>query len=264
MSCNNGNAQQGDEKKVVIKTTYGDMKIKLYNDTPKHRDNFIKLVEDGFYDSLIFHRVIDGFMIQGGDPQSKGAEAGKRLGNGGPGYKIDAEILDNRFHKKGALAAAREGDMVNPEKKSSGSQFYIVQGKTYKDQDFVAMEQRMNMGKEQQIFRTLIEDPKHEALKKELEEFQKNQDRAGFQKFITEKVKPLVDAELEKQGKFVFPEERKEIYKTLGGTPFLDGEYTVFGEVYEGFNVIDSIAKVKKDQFDRPEKDVLMQIEVIQ
>lgn len=263
MSCNNGNAQKGGEKKVIIKTAYGDMKIKLYDETPKHRDNFIKLVEEGFYDSLLFHRVIDGFMIQGGDPQSKGAEAGKRLGNGGPGYKIDAEFVDKYFHKKGALAAAREGDMVNPEKKSSGSQFYIVQGQTYKDADFASMEQRMNMGKQQQIFRTLINDPANEALKKELETLQKNQDKAGFEKFIAEKVEPLVQAELEKQGKFTFPEERKNIYKTIGGTPFLDGEYTVFGEVYEGLNVIDSIAKVKKDKADRPEKDVLMQIEVI-
>ena len=122
-----------DEKKVLIKTEYGDMVVKLYNETPLHRDNFIKLVEEGFYDGLLFHRVINKFMIQGGDPNSKDAPANKRLGSGGPGYEIPAEIIDGFYHKKGSLSAARTGDNINPEKKSSGSQFYVVHGEIYND-----------------------------------------------------------------------------------------------------------------------------------
>ncbi len=126
-SCNNPK-QDEPQTRVLIKTKFGNMKVKLYNETPKHRDNFVKLVEEGFYDSLLFHRVIDKFMIQGGDPESKNAPADKRLGNGGPGYQIDAEINKALIHKRGALAAARQGNNVNPERKSSGSQFYIVEG----------------------------------------------------------------------------------------------------------------------------------------
>lgn len=193
---------------ILISTEYGDMKVKLYNDTPKHRDNMLKLAEDGFYNETIFHRVISGFMIQGGDPDSKGAAASARLGSGGPGYTIDAEFQPHYHHKKGALSAARQGDQVNPQKKSSGSQFYVVQGKKYSDAELTKMEQ--SMGK-------------------------------------------------------TLSAERKEAYKTVGGTPFLDDSYTVFGEVVEGLDVIDKIAavEVNKAMGDRPVKDVKMTVTVI-
>ena len=185
---------------VIIETDYGEMKAELYDDTPLHRDNFVKLVEEGFYDGLLFHRVIEGFMIQGGDPDSKGAPQGARLGAGGPGYRVDAEI--GKPHLRGALAAARTG-AGNPEKKSSGSQFYIVQGRSVTDQ----------------ILQTL------ESTK-------------GIQ----------------------YNDEQRRIYREEGGTPQLDMEYTVFGRVVEGFDVIDKIAAVQTDRADRPVEDVAMTI----
>ena len=185
----------------LIETDYGNMKVKLYDSTPQHRDNFKKHVEDGYYNDLLFHRVINGFMIQGGDPDSRGAEPTKRLGSGGPGYTIPAEI--GAYHFKGALSAARQGDAVNPEKKSSGSQFYIVQGKP--------------------------------AQKAQL-------DGMARQKGIT-----------------YSPEDIAK-YAEMGGTPFLDNDYTVFGEVVEGLDVIDKIAVVKTAPGDRPVKDVKMKI----
>ncbi len=196
-SCN-----QGDEFTYAeIETDFGTMKVKLYNSTPKHRDNFIKLANENFYDDLLFHRVINGFMIQGGDPDSKNAAPGVQLGGGGPGYQIDAEI--GALHIKGALAAARTN---NPEKKSSGSQYYIVQGK------------------------------------------------------------PLSDGELdmiEKQKKVQYSPEQRELYKTLGGTPSLDNEYTVFGEVVSGIEVVDKIAAVQTAPGDRPVEDVKMKVRIV-
>jgi len=198
-----------DEKEQLVKisTDYGDMVIKLYNETPKHRDNFIKLAKEGFYNGTIFHRVIKSFMIQGGDPESKNAVAGAMYGNGGPGYTIPAEFNKNLFHKKGALAAARLGDGQNPEKASSGSQFYIVQGKKYSNLEINTLEQRMGIK---------------------------------------------------------IPSKQKEAYMTVGGTPFLDRNYTVFGEVIEGMDVIDKIAAVKTLPGDRPEKDVKITVTVIE
>ncbi len=186
-------------KTVVISTSLGDMTAKLYNRTPKHRDNFIKLANEGFYNDLLFHRVIQGFMIQGGDPNSKGAAPDARLGSGGPGYTIPAEFVPTLFHKKGALSAARQGDQVNPRKESSGSQFYVVQGKP------VPAGQSRNM-----------------------------------------------------------PDFRKEVYSKVGGTPFLDDNYTVFGEVVKGLEIIDKIAAVQtKKPGDRPLEDVTMSIKVV-
>lgn len=189
---------------VEIKTDFGVMKVKLYNATPQHRDNFIKLVQAGFYDSLLFHRVIKGFMIQGGDPLSKNAQPGVMLGNGDVGYTVPAEFVDSIFHKKGALCAART---ENPEKASSGCQFYIVQGQAYTPEQLNMME-------------------------------------------IQRRIK-LNDAQ-------------KNIYMTLGGTPFLDHNYTVFGEVIEGLDVIDKIAAVQTAPGDRPAQDVRMYMKVVQ
>lgn len=190
--------------KFVIHTDFGDMKGFLYNETPQHRDNFVKLARAGFYDGLLFHRVIKDFMIQGGDPDSKNAKPGQALGAGGPVNTIPAEFNPKFIHKKGALAAARQGDQVNPKKASSGSQFYIVQGQKW--------------------------DP----------------------------------AQLETRYPNKYTAAQKEEYKNRGGTPFLDGEYTVFGELTEGFDVLDKIAAVEKDKNDRPLKDVKMTVKILE
>lgn len=189
--------------KVVMETTAGTMEFILYNETPKHRDNFIKLAQEQYFDSLLFHRVIKDFMIQGGDPDSKYAEAGARLGEGGPEYRIDAEFVPTLMHKRGALAAAREGDGVNPMKKSSASQFYIVWGKVYTGEEIESMSQRMK--------------------------------EVGMGELTA---------------------EQKELYTTVGGTPFLDGQYTVFGEMTKGLEVVDKIQNVSTDMYDRPNEDV--------
>ena len=191
---------------VIVETSFGNMVIELFDETPLHRDNFIKLAESGFYDGLLFHRVMDGFMIQGGDPQSKDAKPGQQLGSGGPGYQIPAEINKNLVHLKGALAAARQPDNVNPQKKSSGSQFYIVDGKPIP-------------------------------------------------------ASQLKDFELSKG--IIYSAEQKSILIERGGYPPLDMEYTVFGQVIEGLEVIDAIAASQRDRFNRPNEDVVMKVRVI-
>ncbi len=197
---------QKNETLVLISTDYGDIKIKLYNETPTHRDNFIKLVNEKFYDGTLFHRVITNFMIQGGDPDSKTAKPNQALGNGGPGYTIPAEFNPKCFHKKGALAAARLGDNANPKKESSGSQFYLVQGQVFNNENLNMMEQKMGIK---------------------------------------------------------FTAEQRKIYSTIGGTPFLDQNYTVFGEIIEGLDVIEKIAVVKTGANDRPVADVKMTMKII-
>ncbi len=192
-------------REVEIITDYGTMRAVLFDETPQHRDNFIKLTEEGFFDDLLFHRVIPGFMIQGGDPESKGAAPGQMLGNGGPGYTIPAEIRDDLIHVKGALSAARQGDAVNPEKRSSGSQFYIVQGR------------------------------------------------------------PVAQGQMDfmENSKGPYTQEDKDLYMSVGGAINLDRDYTVFGQVVEGLEVIDKIAAVRTGQADRPVQDVKMTVKVL-
>jgi len=194
------------EQLIKIETSQGDMLIKLYNETPLHRDNMIKLIKEGFFTDQLFHRVIKDFMIQGGDPHSVGATKGQRLGLGGPGYDVPAEFHKNLIHKKGALAAARQGDAANPEQASSGSQFYLVQGRVLTPEEIEILTQRGVGG---------------------------------------------------------FTEESTEIYTTLGGTPHLDGSYTVFGEVIDGLGVIDTIASGPTDAYGRPVEDVIYSISLI-
>lgn len=191
-------ATQNNNTMILLETTLGNIKIRLYDDTPVHTNNFKKLVGEGFYDGILFHRVIEGFMIQTGDPDSKNATPGQHLGAGGPGYTLPAEIIPAHFHKAGAIAAARTGDQTNPMRRSSGSQFYIVHGKT--------------------------------TPKEQLQAYA----RYGFE----------------------FSEEQLEAYATVGGAPTLDAQYTVFGEVVEGMDVVDKIATVDKDAADRPKTDV--------
>ncbi len=249
-------AQENVEKLVLIKTTYGVMKAKLYNETPQHRDNFLKLVGEGYYNDLLFHRVIKDFMIQGGDPDSRGADATKRLGSGGPSYQIPAEFVEGYFHKKGALSAARMGDNVNPEKKSSGSQFYIVQGKVFTNEQLLQFEEKQKFQK----IRT-------EALKlynNRIAEVQRLQ--AEGKTDSIEAIQLAIQKEVTYQIDSMYTpifEERRKIYSTLGGTPHLDGGYTVFGEVFEGLNIIDSIANVQTAPGDRPLKDIIMSIEIL-
>ncbi len=233
---------------ILIETSYGNMKIKLYDETPKHKANFIKLAKQGFYNDLLFHRVINQFMIQGGDPDSKNAPAGKMLGNGGPGYEIDAEFNDSLFHKKGVIAAAREGDDINPLKKSSGSQFYIVQGRKFTDEELNSLEEKKSLAK---YFST------HPEINKEAANYRLTGNKPAFDKLIAE-IMTKKDFTIEKM-----PEYQRNIYKTIGGTPHLDGNYTVFGEVIKGLNVIDKIAGVETDKNDRPLKDIKMTVKVI-
>lgn len=197
--------------RIKITTSLGEMIVELYNETPQHRDNFVKLVNDGFYNDLLFHRCIKGFMIQGGDPNSRNAAPGAQLGVGGPGYTIPAEFNAALLHKKGALAAARQGDMVNPTKASSGSQFYFVQG-------------------------GLLNDA-------QLDQYQ-----AYIQR---------------KNPSFAFTPEQRNAYKTTGGTPSLDMDYTVFGEVISGLDIIDKINAQPTFPGDRPQTDVKMTMEIL-
>ncbi|MFH0999691.1 MAG: peptidylprolyl isomerase [Bacteroidota bacterium] len=253
-----GIAQNSDRKKVLISTGYGDITIELFNETPLHRDNFIKLAKEGFYDSLLFHRVINHFMIQGGDPESRGAESGKRLGSGGPGYQIPAEINPKFYHKKGALAAARTGDQANPERKSSGSQFYIVKGTVFTPGKLDSTEIQMNYGLQQNIMRKCFT-----PFQEELNKFRQAGDQDGFNKRVAE-IRAVADSVYRVSEKITIPAERKKDYTTIGGYPSLDGAYTVFGQVIEGLDVVDKIAAVQTAPGDRPVKDVVMKIKVIE
>ena len=254
IACKTGTKKGEDMDKetlVKIETTAGDIKVKLYNETPKHRDNFIKLVKDGMYEGTLFHRVIKDFMIQAGDPDSKNAPKGKMLGAGDVGYTIPAEFVYPKFfHKKGALSAARQGDNVNPKKESSGCQFYIVTGKVYNDSTLLSMESQMNENKINVIFNTLAQ--KH---MKEIYKMRKANDEDGLYD-LQEKLFAEAQEIAAKQPEFHFTPEQIEAYTTVGGTPHLDGEYTVFGEVVEGMDVVDKIQQAKTDRSDRPEEDV--------
>ncbi len=236
---------------VEMTTTLGDVTLLLYGDTPRHLENFVKLASEGFYDGLLFHRVINDFMVQGGDPESKDAPAGKLLGNGDPGYKIEAEIMPERhFHKRGALAAARESDMTNPERRSSGSQFYVVTGRVYSPGQLDAMEQKMRHARMQQIFDTLTVQNRDTIMT-----LRRNRDQAGLQA-LQEELNKRTQEIAAKEPATGFSAEQREAYTTVGGTPHLDGGYTVFGEVLSGMDVIDRIQRVETDSNDRPVEPV--------
>jgi peptidylprolyl isomerase len=252
-------AQSQTNPKVIIHTSMGDMTVMLYNETPKHRDNFLKLAKEHYYDGVLFHRVIEGFMIQGGDPFSKSATPGQRLGKGEPSYKLPAEIVfPQYYHKYGALAAARQGDQTNPQKESSGSQFFIVQGQQASDGDLSAMQEHITQSRKQQAGYKAIA-----PYKDSLSYYSQVRDSA---RFVNLRQRAIAAAEkaAEAEPSFVIPDNIKQAYTTRGGVPSLDGEYTVFGEVVEGLDVIDKIAAVKRDANDRPLEDVKMWMEVVE
>ena len=243
-------------KKVKIQTMLGDIVMRLYDEIPIHRDNFVKLVREGYYDGTLFHRVIKDFMIQGGDPDSKGAPAGKILGVGGPDYTLEAEIKEGLFHKRGALAAARQGDEVNPERRSSGSQFYIVWGQKYNEGQLRQFSKQLKMQKIQAIFNQLASEHRAEIM-----QMRRDRNRAGLQE-----LQDRLAAEAEKQASdyIGLTEEQQSIYSTLGGTPHLDGQYTVFGEVEDGLDVVEMIQASATGRGDRPVDDIEMRITVVE
>lgn len=263
VACKSGQKKDGNmEKETVLKieTSMGDIKVKLYNETPKHRDNFIKLAKDGTYNGTLFHRVIKDFMVQAGDSESKNAPKGKMLGSGDVGYTVPAEfVYPKYFHKKGALSAARQGDEVNPKKESSGCQFYIVTGKVFNDSTLLNMEQQKNQNKVTEAFNALAQ--KH---MKEIYKMRKANDQDGLYA-LQDTLFIQAEAEAAKQPDFHFTPEQIKAYTTVGGTPHLDGEYTVFGEVVEGMDIVDKIQQVKTDRSDRPEEDVkIINVSVIE
>lgn len=235
-------------KKIEMVTSYGTMTLELYNETPLHRDNFINLANNNAYDSLLFHRVIKEFMIQGGDPDSRKAKPNDTLGEGDAPYVVKAEFNENLFHKKGVLAAARED---NPERSSSGMQFYIVQGKVFNDSLLYKSEVYINKNRAKEYFRNNLEK------KPLLDSLQKAIDKGNFERFkiLQDSMYKLAKTK-EDFNPYTIPEKQKDVYKSIGGTPHLDQNYTVFGEVVDGFEVLDSIANVKTGTFDRPLNDV--------
>lgn len=246
---------QAKETQVVMKTSLGTIKLKLYNETPQHRDNFIKLVKEGQYNGLLFHRVIKDFMVQGGDVTSKDAPMSKQLGAGDLGYTVPAEfVYPKYFHKKGALSAARTGDEVNPEKESSASQFYIVTGKVYKDAELAQMEKQKEGRLKQSIFARLQKE--NSAKIKAAYQSGDKAELAIIRDTLVGKTE--MEAEKRKDETKLTPEQR-EAYKTIGGVPFLDNEYTVYGEVTEGLDVVDAIQNVKTNRQDRPLENVVIE-----
>lgn len=250
--CQSASTQKQSEinkpVQVELITSYGNILIELSDQTPLHRDNFIKLVEEGYLDSLLFHRVINGFGIQSGDPDSKNAAGGTALGNGGPDYTIPAEINDSLFNRNGALLAARDN---NPDRASSGSQFFIVQGKIQTDSTLNLAEERIRGYQAQHYF---VNDPKNKPVRDSLDLAIKADDEARIVRWgdsIRTGAEDYSNFE-----KYVIPESHREMYKSIGGAPHLDQNYTVFGEVIRGMNIVDSIAAVETDSLARPIHDI--------
>lgn len=238
-------------ERIKIHTTLGDIVVRLYDETPLHRDNFVKLATEGYYDGTLFHRVIKDFMVQGGDPESVNAPAGKMLGTGGPDYTIAAEIVPGLIHKRGALAAARQADEVNPERRSSGSQFYIVWGQAYNEGQLKQLERQLEMQAVQQAFNRRAAEHRAEVM-----QLRRERNRAGLQE-----LQDRLEAEARQEAKAAGPalgEEQRRLYATQGGTPHLDGQYTVFGEVEEGLDVVENIQQQPTRRGDRPVTDVVV------
>jgi peptidyl-prolyl cis-trans isomerase B (cyclophilin B) len=254
-----GCSQDKDDYIVTIKTRFGDMKAVLYDETPLHKDNFIKLAEKNYLDSTLFHRVMPGFMIQGGDPDSKKAQAGQQLGQGGPGYTVPAEINPKLYHEKGALSAARLGDAQNPKKESSGSQFYIVQGRVMDPTEAESLKYDQNalMTGLGQMFRS----NQYPTLFDSLNRIYSSGDMQTYQTMLYALAPRVEKITGMKVFRAIDPEKVK-LYTSVGGTPHLDGDYTIFGKVIKGLDVLDKIAAVPRDQAERPFEDIRMVVRV--
>lgn len=235
---------------VEMNTTAGTVTLRLFGDTPRHLGNFVKLAREGFYDGMLFHRVIQDFMVQTGDPDSKAAPAGKLLGMGGPGYQIDAEIVyPDHFHRRGALAAARQDDSTNPMRQSSGSQFYIVTGHKYTESELDKMEMNLIRSQKQAVVNNLLA-----ANRDTIMSLRRNRDQAGLLQ-----LQDSLQAEAKRIAATLpsgFSDEQRKVYTTVGGAPHLDGAYTVFGQVEKGYDVIDKLQAVETDRNNRPLEDV--------
>lgn len=252
-SCGAGSQKTTEMEKrtqVKIETTEGNIVVELYNETPKHRDNFIKLAQEGMYDSTLFHRVIRSFMIQAGDPDSKNAADTAMLGSGDVGYTIPAEFVPKFFHKRGALAAARQGDNVNPERASSGCQFYIVTGRKFREAQLLDLVAQKNNNRVEEIFDTLV--AKH---RKEIFKLRKaGNDDALYE--LQDSLQSQAYALAKEEGPIQLSPEQVTAYTTVGGTPHLDGAYTVFGQVIEGMDTVEKIETAKTGRADRPVKNI--------
>ena len=252
VACNSGSKTTTMEKRtqVKIETTLGNIIVELYNETPLHRDNFIKLTKEGVYDSTLFHRVIRQFMIQAGDPDSKAATDTAQLGGGDVGYTIPAEFVPKFFHKKGALAAARMGDEVNPQRASSGCQFYIVTGRKFREAQLLDMAGQRNNNRIDEIFNELAR--KH---MKEIYKLRKANDQDGLME-LQDSLEAQAYAQYKEEEPFMFTPEQLTAYSTIGGAPHLDGAYTVFGQVIEGMETVEKIEGTKTGKADRPIENV--------
>ena len=252
IACGNKNKKNMEGTVLLLETSMGDIRLRLFDDTPKHRDNIVKLAKEGFYDGTLFHRVIKDFMVQAGDPKSKNASDTATLGSGDTGYTIPAEfVYPKYFHRRGVLAAARMGDDVNPKQESSGCQFYIVTGKKFSEAELDGLETQLNQQKLQATFDRLARQHM-----KEIFMMRKANDTLGLKKLedeVFEQAKAEVLAHM-----FRFTDEQKKAYTTVGGAPHLDGQYTVFGEVIEGMDVVDAIQNVKTGRADRPVENVII------
>lgn len=235
---------------IVIETNYGTMKAILYDDTPVHSNHYLELIKEGYFDGTLFHRVVKSFVIQGGAQDSRNAPPGAQIGFGSGTMQLMPEFREKRFHKKGALAAPRKGDQENPQKKSDASQFYIVQGQIYTQGRIDSMEMAVNVPIKNKIIRS-----HYLPHKKELDRLKEAGDAAAFNGLLDSLLNVVDSLYALAPGKFFVPEEIKEAYTTLGGVHSLDGEYTVFGEVIEGLDVIDKIAALPVDGYSRPETD---------
>ena len=250
--CSSDLKNMSSKNQTIVKfeTNVGDFTVALYNETPKHKENFIKLVKEGMYDSTLFHRVIKQFMVQAGDPKSKNASDTATLGAGDVGYTIPAEFNNELFHKKGALAAARQGDEVNPEKASSGCQFYIVTGRKFTEPKLLDMENQINEQREENIFNSLAQKHMKETYK-----MRKAGDNEGLLE-LQDTLESQASAMAMEEEPFKFTKKQIDAYTTIGGTPHLDGAYTVFGEVIEGMDTIENIENSKTGRADRPTNDI--------
>jgi cyclophilin family peptidyl-prolyl cis-trans isomerase len=246
---------------VAIHTPYGVIEVKLYDKTPQHHDNFMKLVESHFFDSTLFHRVIQGFMIQAGDPDSKNAREGQLLGDGDTNYRIPAEFVEEYLNKRGALAAARESDDENPNKESSACQFYIVQGKKFTDAGLDSAEHKRERYTKSFILIDILKNNKDSIELKKFQKFMEQGDVTNIYQMLDKYHEP-VDAKYAKTKPWRLTPEQREVYKTVGGAPHLDGAYTVFGEVISGMDIVDKIAAVQCDTNDRPLKDIRLWMEI--